>query len=135
MRLHSQPPIPPALPDTGGKEPIVPRRDEMDRHAHEGPLNDRSAFQGAVEVVALETLEPRPEANVHGWRVLCLQPPHLLEGSGKTHPLPLKQELAGEQRAIKLALGQGQQRESAAAARGSSTPSRFGSLEQVSERG
>lgn len=79
----------------------------MDRHSHERPLNNRPFLQRAREVVALEALKPRPEADVHRRRVLRLQTGDALKRLGKRRSSPLEEELAGEQRAVEGALCQG----------------------------
>jgi len=81
----------------------------MDCHAHERPLNDQSSLQRTIEVVALEALKPRPEADVHRRRVLRLQPGDLLKRFGQCRPRPREQQLAREQCTVKVALSQGGQ--------------------------
>jgi hypothetical protein len=75
----------------------------VDRRAHQRRLHRALAHEGAGEVGELEPLQARPEADVRGRRVLCLEPGDLLEGAGEGQRRTREQELAREQRPVQLA--------------------------------
>src|SRR5687767_1141857 len=76
----------------------------MDRRAHERALDDGSPLQGPRQLVAFELLEPRPDPDVHGRRVLRLDPADALERAGERRAGALEKELARQQGAVQLAL-------------------------------
>src|SRR6185436_7107011 len=81
-------------------------RDDVDRAAHECGLDHGASFECTREVVALEPAEARPEPDVRVRRVLILDPGNTLERARDRHAHALEQELAREQRAVQLALGE-----------------------------
>ena len=93
-----------ALADPDGERPVVARRHEVDRAAHERRLNDRAPLERAVERVALEAVEARPEADVRVRRVLVLDAADPLERAWDREARSLEQQLPREQRAVQLAL-------------------------------
>ena len=101
-----QPPVAARALDGERQRPVVARGDEVDRRAHQRPLHDAAALQRARQRVALEALQPRPQPDVHRRRVLRLQAAHALERPRDRERRALEQHLAGEQRAVELALGQ-----------------------------
>jgi hypothetical protein len=76
----------------------------VDRDSHQRPLDHRAPLERAPELIALEPLEPRPEADVHRRRVLRLEAADALERTRKRLAAALQQQLASEHRAIELAL-------------------------------
>jgi hypothetical protein len=104
--VRLQPPLPPGVPDGERERPVVTGGDEVDRLAHERSLHDRLSFERPIEVVALEAREPRPQADVHRWRILRLEPAHPLEHSGNRRLLSPEKQLSREQRSIQLAPGE-----------------------------
>jgi hypothetical protein len=78
----------------------------VDGRAHQRPLHDRPPLERPREGVALEPLDPTPQADVHRGRVLRLQAAHALERGGQAQRRPFEQQLAREQGAVELALGQ-----------------------------
>ena len=78
----------------------------MDRRAHQGALDDRAPLQGAIQLFSLESLHPRPEADVHRGRILRLQRAHPVEDLRERRRDALQQHLASEQGSVELPLGQ-----------------------------
>ena len=76
----------------------------MDGAAHECSLHDRPALERPCEVVVAEGLEARPEPDVGIWRVLVLNAADAFERTGDGQRRAFEEELAGEQRAVQLAL-------------------------------
>ena len=70
--VEPEPPRQASAPDRRREEQGVARGDDVDRRAHEPALNGPPALEGASQVGALEPLEPRPERDVRGRRVLRL---------------------------------------------------------------
>jgi hypothetical protein len=95
--LNSQPPPAAILANRLRKSPVVARRHQMDRRAQQRPLDRRAPLQGAVELVALEPRDPRPQADVNRRRVLGLQAGHPLERPRYRHLSALEQHLARQQ--------------------------------------
>src|SRR5438270_1598429 len=100
----AQPVLPARVAYGDRQPPVVARGDEMDGAPHQRPLDDLAPFEGAGQLVALEALHPRPQADVHRRCVLRLQPAHLLERAWQPAPATLEQQLAGEQSSIEVAL-------------------------------
>jgi hypothetical protein len=86
--------------------PPVARRDEMDRRPQQGPLDDGATLQRPGEPFALEALQPRPQTDVHRGRVLRLDAADALERLRQRRAPAREQQLAVEQGAVELALGQ-----------------------------
>ena len=103
LRLHAAPPSPPGLLHRDGEGPVVSGRDEVDGRPQERALHDRTSLQGAGQVGAAEAHHARPEAEVHGRRVLRLDAGHALERAGQRGPSPVEQQLARQQGAVELA--------------------------------
>jgi hypothetical protein len=78
----------------------------MDRCAHQCRLDGGLALERAGQRVPFEALEPRPEPDVHRRRVLGLDPADPFERPWDRQRGPLEQELAREQGAIQLTLGE-----------------------------
>jgi hypothetical protein len=76
----------------------------VDRDAHERPLGDRAPLECVREVVALETCEPRPEADVHRRRVLGLDAADSLQSPWQWEIRALEQQLAGQQGSVEFPL-------------------------------
>ena len=86
------------------ERPVVAARDEVDRGPHQRRLDDRPPLERARECVALEPVQPRPQADVHRGRVLRLDPADPLERPRDRRPRPLQQVLAGEEGPVQVAL-------------------------------
>ena len=67
------------------------------------PWTTRFRSSARVRSLELEPLQPRPEPDVAGGRVLRLEPADLLDRARERHPRALEQQLAREQRAVELA--------------------------------
>jgi hypothetical protein len=80
---HPPPPRAPRGAHPIGERPVVARRDEVDRRAHQRRLHDRPALERAGQDGALEALHPRPEPDVHRGRVLRLDPAQRSSVPGK----------------------------------------------------
>ena len=66
-----------------------------------------SVLRSSARVSArAEVREPRPEPDVHGRRVLRLDPPDPLERRGQRHAPALQEQLAAEHRPVQLPLGE-----------------------------
>jgi hypothetical protein len=72
----------------------------MDREAHQRALDDGAPLERAIERVALEPVEPRPQSDVHRRRVLRLDAADPLERLRQAVSLALEEELAREQCAV-----------------------------------
>ena len=101
---RAQPPVALRRPDPDRERPVVAARDDVDRRAHERGLHDGAPLERACQVVAAKTFETRPEPDVRVRRVLVLDTADPFERSRDRHTSPLEQELAGEERAVQLAL-------------------------------
>src|SRR6266542_3242239 len=99
-----QPLLAPGVTHRDAHERIVACGDEMDRRSHECRLDGATSFERLRQVVAREALEPRPEADVTGRRVLRLQARDTLECSWDRQSRTFEQELPGEYRTVQLAL-------------------------------
>jgi hypothetical protein len=55
--VDSLPPVATPAPDAAREEPVVARRDDVDRAAYETGLNDAAPLERATERVALEGLD------------------------------------------------------------------------------
>ena len=100
--VDSQAPLLAGAPDPGGEERIVAPRDEVDRLAHQRPLDHASPRERPRQVVALEPLDRRPEPDVPVRRVLVLDPADPLEHAWNRQPHALQEQLPGEQRPVQL---------------------------------
>src|SRR5439155_740578 len=103
-RLGSDPRQPRAvrLADRLRPEPVVAPRDDVDRAAEKRSLDDGSALERTRQLPELEPLEPRPEGDVRGGRVLRLDPSHLLDRSLQRQPRPPEQQLPCQQSAVEI---------------------------------
>ena len=110
--VDAQAPLLARAPDPRGEERVVAPRDEMDRLAHQRPLDHASPPERPRQVVALEPLDGRPEPDVPVRRVLVLDPADPLEHPRDRQAHALEQQLPGEERPVQLprrqdALGHG----------------------------
>ena len=101
-----EPHLPPELRHRDLERPVVLSRDEVNRRSHQRRLHHGPAPEPAGEGLALESGKARPQSDVHGRRVLGLDPADPLERLGRRELRPLEQQLAGENRAVQLALGE-----------------------------
>jgi hypothetical protein len=104
--VHALPPGTLVAGDRDGEGPEVALRDDVDRRAHQRRLHDLPPLQRPREVTQGEPVEPRPEADVRGRRVLRLQAADSLERPRHRQPGALEQELPRQQRAVQAALAQ-----------------------------
>ena len=95
-----EPPVATRRADACREAPVVARRDDVDRRAHQRPLDGATALQRAGQVVAREAVEHRPQPNVRRRRVLRLEAADALERAADREPRPREQELAREERAV-----------------------------------
>src|SRR5262249_45733698 len=91
-------PFAPRVGDGGEKGRVVARRDEVDRPAHERRLHDDFALERAIEILALEPVDARREADVAVRRVLVLDPAEALQDPWERHADALEEELPREER-------------------------------------
>ena len=110
MTCGLQPPPAPMLPDGGGDRPVVAPGDHVDRAAHQGGLHHRPSFQRPRERAALEPLQARPRPDVAAGRVLRLEAADALDEPGQRAVEALQEPLAGEERPVQFALGEGSHR-------------------------
>ena len=74
----------------------------MDRLAHQRPLDHAPPLERPRQVVALEPLDGRPEADVPVRRVLVLDPADPLEHPRDRQAHTLEEQLPGEERPVQL---------------------------------
>ena len=79
--LHAPRPSPPLFADRDRERPVVAPRDDVDRAAHQRRLHERPPLERAGHGLALEAVDPRPEADVGRRRVLRLDAAHPLDGA------------------------------------------------------
>ena len=84
-------------------EPVVARRDEVERLPHGRRLDDAAARELALERLAAKARCSRPDADVGRRRPLRLHPDEALDHGLRREPLPLQQELTCERRAVQVA--------------------------------
>jgi hypothetical protein len=106
VALHAPRPRLPLLAQGEHQRPEVATRDDVDRVSHQRRLHEAAPLERAGQRVALEALQPRPEPDVRGGRVLRLEAADLLHGARQRQRLALEQELAGQQRAVQVASGE-----------------------------
>ena len=88
-----------------GRPARVPQwqpRDDVDRSAHQGALDQRTSLQRARQLLAPEALHPRPQPDVRGRGVLGLDAAHALDCARQRQPGAPEQQLPREQGAIQL---------------------------------
>ena len=98
--VRADPPLLTRRADASGEVPVVARRDDVDRRAHERPLDGTPPLEGTREVVESEAVEDRPEPDVRGWGVLRLEPGDPLERAPDRDPSAGEEQLAGEDGAV-----------------------------------
>jgi len=89
--MHPGPPFAARFPHARGKEREVARGNEVDRNAHQRPLDHAPPFERPRQRVALEVFESGPKADVARGRVLHLQAAHALERARKRKTGSLEQ--------------------------------------------
>ncbi len=94
------------LADRDRQRPVVGARHQVDRAAHERPLDDLAILKRFSDRVPLEVLDARPEPDVHRRRVLRLQAAHRVERLGNRDRPPLEKALASEQGTVESARAQ-----------------------------
>src|SRR5262249_44278935 len=99
-------PVAGALSQACGIEPVVAGRNEMDGRPHQRSLDDGAPLESARQLLTPKAFEARPEPDVPVRRVLVLDPAHTVDCLRDREPRAAKEELAGEQRAIQLLLGE-----------------------------
>ena len=104
--LGPQPPLLARRPHTGGEQPEVAGRDDVDGGAHQSGLHHTASLQCAGQVAEGETLEARPEADVGRWGVLRLHTGHPLHRPVDGKPPPTEEQLALEDGSIQLPRGE-----------------------------
>ena len=82
--------------DRGPQRPIVRRRHEVQRRAHQRALDEPPTRDGAVQVPGLERREPRPQADVGRRGLLRLEPTDPLDGVDHAEIRRLEQQLTSE---------------------------------------
>ncbi len=87
-------------------ERVVRSRHGMDGRPHHGGLYDLAGLERGGQVGAGKAVEPRPEADVAGRRVLRLQTADPLDRRGRPEPAPLQEQLAAEHRPVQRQLGE-----------------------------
>jgi hypothetical protein len=97
-------PVPPGRAHGRDHRVVVAGRDGVDRAAHQRALHDASLLVRPGQVVALETLDARPQADVRIRRVLVLDADQLVEDGRDRQGRPLQEELAREEGPIQAAL-------------------------------
>ncbi len=96
------PPGPPRVAHGDCERPVVPRRHEVDRLALQRSLHHLPPFERPRQAAAREALQSRPEADVHGGRVLRLDAADAFEGGGDLRRAAIQQLLAGQQGTVQV---------------------------------
>ena len=84
----------------------IPRRDEVQRRAHQERLDDGPPPERPLERRSLEAFDPSPEGQVGRRGELRLQSSEPLDRSHGREPLAPKEQLAQQRRPVELALRQ-----------------------------
>ena len=89
--------------DCGTPVDEILARYEVNRRAHQRAPDDFACIDGANEILAPKSFDPRPEADERRPRDLRLHARNPLDRSPNLHLLAMEKELAGEGRAIQRA--------------------------------
>jgi hypothetical protein len=75
----------------------------VERGPHERRAHDVSVTQRCPQLVGVEALDPRPQADERRLRVLRLHAGQPFDGVDRTPVLPFEQALPGQRRAVQVA--------------------------------